>query len=297
MVAVPALAQTDLEKELGIRQSSSNLVVQFEPVRNEVQVNEAIRFRIKGNQTFYLYLFSINPELNRAVMLIPNDRHGNKYEGGTTYTVPNPNLEFYADEPGLEKVVMVASTRYLQMDKGLYDKSGPFMTASAQQGRAQVKELSVRAAREKAGKVSKEVNIRIQPSPMSEFSSQQAGSGSRTDDMVFVSCNQESYRIGDSVRVAFGASRSGWVHLYYVEPNGERSLLTRQQVETDTVNYIRARAESPAGRHALVAVYSKGRSLQGKELPENMGELAAKGLSLEEPEQPPYAVYRFQITR
>src|SRR6056297_1004208 len=77
LIGDQALAQSSSEKELGVRQADSGLKVSFEPVKQSFQVDESVRFRLRGNRSFYLYLFSINKEKNRAALLIPNDRHGN----------------------------------------------------------------------------------------------------------------------------------------------------------------------------------------------------------------------------
>lgn len=297
LIGSQALAQSSSEKELGVRRSDSGLKVTFEPVKQSYQVDESVRFRIKGNQTFYLYLFSINKEKNRAALLIPNDMHGNKYQGETTYLVPNKNLEFYSDQPGLEKVVMVASTKYLDLDKDRYTKAGPFRTMSQKQAETQLKTLRIRTAEDKTEKVVKEINLRIQPGPEAEFVGQTEQGRDEDSAMVFISCDQEAYHSGDLVRIAYGASESGWVYLYYVEPDGQKNLLTKKEVDKDKVNYVRARAERPFGKHALVAMFSDSKGMKDKDLPTEVSDLAAKGLSLVEPEQPPYAVYRFRIAR
>lgn len=87
---------------------------------SQYRVGERIRFRVRGNQPFFLYLLNVDPATGRAVTILPNRYQGKdriKYPAGQWNLVPNPQLEFYSDRPGVERIIMVASTRYLDVQR------------------------------------------------------------------------------------------------------------------------------------------------------------------------------------
>ena len=57
------------------------LRVALEPVQDSFSVDEPIRFRIRGNKTFFLYLFSIDDETGDATLILPTKegQEHNKY--------------------------------------------------------------------------------------------------------------------------------------------------------------------------------------------------------------------------
>ena len=69
--------------------------------------------------------------------------------------------------------------------------------------------------------------------------------------------NRQDYAIGDAIEAVFGAGQDGWIHLYVVEPNGRYSRLKSYAVKENQTYRAKAVAADPAGKHALVAVYSE----------------------------------------
>ena len=279
-------------KTLTLRRTDAPLKIEFEPLSPSFKVGESVRFRVKANKDFFLYLFSINREQGRAVLLIPSSmQEGNKYKADRTFVVPNPNLEFVADKPGSEEVVMVGSTRYLTLNTKGYKKSGDFFTATPEFAESQIKSLRIRTTDKEEQPVVKELSVRITGKPHTV-----SVPTIEAPPMAFISCDREAYRMGDRVRVAFGADRPGWVHVYVLEPDGKSALLKKQAVSGKEVYHMTAKAQSPMGSHALVAVFSETEAPDTtKSIPGLKGETETKGLSLVSEEQPPYAVYRFQI--
>ena len=80
----PVAAQEDADqKALQMRhtRADGDFKVYFQPVKAVYHVDEEIKFKIKGNRDFFLYLFSINTAEDRAVLLIPSYlQKGNKYK-------------------------------------------------------------------------------------------------------------------------------------------------------------------------------------------------------------------------
>ena len=282
-------------KTLTLRRTDAPLKIEFEPLSPSFKVGESVRFRVKANKDFFLYLFSINREQGRAVLLIPSGMQaGNKYKADRTFVVPNPSVEFVADKPGSEEVVMVGSTRYLNLSTDGYKKSGDFLTATPAFAESQIKSLRIRTTEKEEQPVVKELSVHITGKPRAVMVPRTAPS--EDGPMAFISCDREAYRMGDRVRVAFGADRPGWVHVYVLEPDGKSALLKKQAVSGKEVYHMTAKAQSSTGAHSLVAVFSETAEPDTtKSIPGLRGETATKGLSLVSPEQPPYAVYRFYI--
>jgi hypothetical protein len=298
------------EKGIGIRDRQKTFKVDFEPTKKSYKAGEAIRFRIKGNRDFFLYLFSINREQNRAVLLIPGARQtGNKYSANQAHMVPNPGLEFFADRPGVEQVVMVASTKYIPLQTARYNKSGDFFTATPDVADDQIKALRLRPRDpQESQRITYDLTLQISgssgavPVPRPGVVGRPGGGNSPPPaqgqrPIVFLSSDRDVYRLGERVQVVFGADQPGWIYLYTHEPGGKTVFLKKEQISGKGLHRLNARAERPAGEHALVAVFGKQGSQGPKEksVDDFLDRGESKGLRLETPETPPYAVLKFRI--
>ena len=278
---------------------SGELDVAFEPVKPVYSVGERIRFRVKGNQTFYLYLFSIDDQTNRGVVILPNRlQQYNKYRPGELYIVPEKDVEFYGDRPGRERIIMVASTEKLDVDWRQYSVSGDFWTGSAKEMDETVKTLRFRRrGDDDAGpdRVAHEVDLvimgeagaRRRPDPTPPPSLDPAPDAA----MAFVSTDRTEYRRGDTIAILFGADQEGTVTLYLEEPDGNRRELARQEVTGRDFYRLRARATAPSGRHRITAVYSDAEAAGAG----SKDGLQSKGLELIGGSARPHAVYYFDI--
>lgn len=292
-----AQEQSD-DKAIRIQEQSKGLKVTFQALKDTYKVGEAIRFKVRGNQRFYLYLFSINRLDQTSVLLLPNNKQkDNRYDANQTFTVPS-NVEFYADAPGTEEIVMVASIKHLNFDTSRYQKSGDFLLGDAQIVDDQLKALRIRTrAEETREPVIKQLQLTIIGQKVGDASIiPRSGNASDTGGkpIVFVSTDRTNYSLGDDVQVVFGADKPGWVHIYAIEPQGERSLLKRQEIAGDKIYRLAARAERPTGEHALVVVYSDSEQVPEKVITLLDQDASTKGLRLLE-EESPVAVYRFRI--
>lgn len=106
--------------------SGGALDVDIRTERDSYRVGDGIFFKVRGNKSFHLYLITADPETGRAIALLPNRYHTAgriKYPGdGRWRKVPNPGAEFYADEAGTDRIIMVASEKYLNVDDLLRDR-------------------------------------------------------------------------------------------------------------------------------------------------------------------------------
>ncbi len=103
------------------------LDVQINTEKNSYRPNEKIRFQVKSNKQVFIYLFNLDPATGKALLILPNriqSKHQIKYPGDNKWhLLPNEALEFYADRPGIERLLMVASEKYIDIDKKLQNMS------------------------------------------------------------------------------------------------------------------------------------------------------------------------------
>ncbi|MEW6267259.1 MAG: DUF4384 domain-containing protein [Thermodesulfobacteriota bacterium] len=281
--------------------SAGGLRVTFEPVKTVFQVNEPIKFKIKANKQFFLYLFSLDKQTNQGVLIMPNELYqGNMYQADAEFIAPPPNYEFFAQNPGLEKIIMVASTAWLELDHKKYTKSGGFFTGQAVDMEAEAKSLVVRGLKKDV--VSSEVDVVIVgsgPAPQAGSAAPpvQAPAGSPTPAAPFVSTDKIEYKVGDKLKITFGADKKGYVYLVLVEPDGTRQVLKKQEVSGENIYQVQGLATAPAGRQTLFAVYDESGELGDVDrlkLPV-AGEVKDKGILLLNEKERPYAAYGISV--
>lgn len=292
---------------IGMRDGGSvgrdgDFVVEFEPVKPVFNAGEPIRFKVMGNKTFYLYLFSIDEKANRGYVLLPNLRQQyNKYKANTEYNVPEKNIEFFSDNPGTEKIIMLASTKKLDVKMDKYTKAGNFMSSNASDVEQETKALRVRSRDQKAQRVSQELSLVIvgkaddaggnrddqrQPPPAAD----------RQDSVsTFISSDKTEYGVGDTIVISYGADKEGYIHLFSVEPDGKRTFLKTQKVTGKKFYQVRAKAAAPGGVHKLVAIYGKERNLKEGSADALNLEEAGKAVRLIDEGPDSYAVYTLTV--
>jgi hypothetical protein len=118
----PGVAQTPLEPA-GVRidrgSQTQTLQLSITGQRRQYRLEHPIEFSIRGNQDFYLWAYT-QDDTGQVVVLVPSaEQSGNRYKAGRTYRLPNPGLNFYADAPGPHEITLVASTRWLDLERSL----------------------------------------------------------------------------------------------------------------------------------------------------------------------------------
>lgn len=309
------------DKAVEVRDSASGLQVSIEPTKSSFRVGEPLQFRVQGNRRFHLYVYTIDPQTKRAVLVLPNARQRTAvYEPGKSQNVPGRTIEFVSDRPGTEKFVVLASAQPIDLKVEEFTKDGDFWTVDNDEWESQLEAKGIRIRDpdpapgsgggtaggggggggkvRNEGVVMRQLSVRIVGE---QRSSSDGGSvGDESPTAVFVSTARERYNTGDRVAIVYGADHEGWVRLYTIEPDGTRALLTTQRVDGRTLRRASARAESPAGRHALVAIYSPTEDFDDARLPGTGKDLVAdtsgKALTLEGDDTPlTYNVRRFWI--
>ena len=269
------------------------LRVTLEPVQDSFKVNEPIRFHVRGNKTFYLYLFSVDDK-GDATMILPKregQRH-NKYPADTTLPVPNEDApSFLSDEAGRERVVMVASAEYLAWKSSWFrDGADSYVDKAAFDEEFASKGIRIGAEKDD-DVVVKRLSVRVRG---------EDGKPERSTADLWLTTkgNRAEYAMGERIEAVFGAGTDGWVQMYVVQPSGKYARLKTYEVEKDKTYTMRAVAEDPVGKHAFVAVYTDGEpegDAWGQTRDKSVLDVAAKGVRLDDQPSGPMAVYRFRI--
>ncbi len=300
-------AQQAEHEQLVVRQVTQNLSVDMAPTKASFLPNEAIKFNIKGNNDFFLYVFAVDEKNGNVTMMLPNKfQTGNKYNANQAHRVPNATeMELFSDRPGTEKIVMLASTKYLAWDTKGYAEAGRYMSTEQERFDTQLEALNVRPVQ--SNKVSnnsemilREMMIKIDgevPAPANnslviQLSNQQAQlakpnkdnaqvivlSAQQPDDkkeepksetpVVFLSLDKSQYKAGNEAWVVYGADRPGHVHLILVDPKKKATEMAIQEVDGEQFYRLKAMTSKPKGKHKLIAAWTKDGKLDHKLIPE-----------------------------
>jgi len=300
MVLSLMMGSAEWSQAIEVRSGSGNadgdFKVMFEPVKPVYKTGERIQFRVRGSKTFYLYLFSVDTRENRGYVLLPNAlQQYHKYSAKKEYLVPEKNVEFYSEQPGTEKIIMLASTKKLDIRMEKYTKSGNFFTSEASEVEEEVKSLSIRSRKKKAQKVSTEISLVIIGEGERSRTAPPPQERAPRGISAFVSSDRTDYRAGDTMKISFGADKKGFVYLFSVEPDGRRTLLKKQAVSGREFYQVRAEAALPAGEHSLVVMYDEQGDLNknSAKLPDFSG--GTKEIRLIDDRPEAYAVYHLRI--
>ena len=97
--------------------TGSDLKASIRTAKPIYRVGEPISFLVKANQDFFLYIVSLDEYGQPLELLYPNVHEGGyRFTGRMTHRLPGRSWEFYADAPGVERVVVVASTTRIDLN-------------------------------------------------------------------------------------------------------------------------------------------------------------------------------------
>lgn len=253
-----ALSLTAILFSLGAPESAradDGFWVDFRPVKLSFKVGEKIRFKVRSNQTFYLYLFAFDDRSRQAYVLLPNKlQQYHKYRANREYIVPERKLEFFSEKPGYERVVMLASTKKLRL-RGNYKDAGSFLMGSIGAVEHEIKSLKIRSRKAKAAQVVKDLTVRIRGRSSHIKPGRIETPRPRAKTAAFVAADRAAYLHGSPMRITYGGNRSGRVRLYAVDPLGRVELLEERRLRARAYRTLDASATGPRGVHRLVAVH------------------------------------------
>ena len=266
------------------------LKVTFQPLKTEYQVGENIQFKFITNKPVYLYLFSIDNDGNKGIVLLPNpSQTDNHYpKPARFHLVPYTKFTLFANKEGVEHFQMVASTKKQDFDSSNLKAAGKVWVGSA--GDVQAKVLGIRR---KDQTVSLDLKVLVVPKsdPAPMPATQPSMPAANTDENIagtFIATSRQQYRVNEKIKMVYGADQKGIVILYLVTPGGKRQMLHQQDVDGNSIYSLTAMAKEPIGNHQLIAEYaSPGKSAE------------SKGLEMLSPTSlnRPQAVYNFEISR
>ena len=206
---------------------SNDLKVIFKPVKEEVSVGDLFMFEFNTTRDVYLYLFTMD-ENNKIGQVLLEDA---KYKATEEFVkIPaDSNITWKADEAGVEQFSLIASTKKLDNDWTDQDDSKGLFSDQIQ--------------------IQFEVKVSSpQQTPATEPSMTSA-------PVAFVSTARQTYRIGDTVKILYGADQTGTLTLYLEEPSGKREEVIQTNVDGEKVYKLTAKASAPPGEHKLIAEF------------------------------------------
>lgn len=96
--------------------AGDRLQVEFRAVKDIYTVGEPISFRLMTNRPAYVYLFSLGEEGEGLIPLFPNRyEQGNLLRSHKAVLLPGRRSTFRSEQPGVERVILVASERPLNL--------------------------------------------------------------------------------------------------------------------------------------------------------------------------------------
>jgi hypothetical protein len=238
------------------------LTLTVEPNKQHYTVGDTFSMNIQANQDFYLWVFSMNENAGRGRMLIPGlVQSRNKYRANLQYKVPvSGSYELFMDKPGLEKVIVVASTKWINVDVSTMQKNKYFYSSSYENLQGQLEGLRLRPSQGGNVRTGHTIVVTELSLPVSGAAAPiSVAPGFQTsgdDTVVFVSQNKDTYRLGEIATVAYGSNKSGWLSLYVQYPNGRTDFLKKEHVDGKKIYTLQADVVRPAGNQKLMAVFS-----------------------------------------
>jgi len=261
---------------IGSPRQQHPLTVDFKPSKPSFKVNESIKFTMKSNKKVFLFLFNIDYENNEAVMILPNHlqpANRNMYTAGKTFTVPNSNVEFFSDRQGLERIVVIASTKYpKEIAMKQYKKMGNFYLGSAKAVSSQLKRIQLREP-EIRSNTKEEIYIKEFDLPI--YAQHQSMIPSVPRDMSipsmiipstiisFITTDKSRYRQGEAVTIGYGSNQNGWINIYIKNAHGDYHKLTEQRVHANVMAYTKGQSNQ-RGQQDLVAIFSKNKGYKSQ---------------------------------
>lgn len=269
-----------------ITAEQGDLKVTFQPLKTEYRIGEKIQFKFIPNKSVYLYLFSIDQENNTGRVLLPNPlQTDNSYpKPNRFHLVPHTKFNLIADKEGVELFLMVASTQELELDTKNLKVDGNIWGGTADE--VQAKALSIRR---KSQTVSLDLKVLVVPqsNPNPAPAPQPQMPVANTDENiagVFIATSRQQYRVGENIKIVYGADQKGMVKLYLVEPDDKRRIFHEQEVDGSSIYTLMAIATEPIGKHQLIVEYRNSAKTQ-----------QSKGLEMLKSTS--QAVYHFEISQ
>lgn len=166
-VQVPGAFAEEDTKNIRVRESQQNagdaVQLSVTALKKQFKVGEAIQFKVKGDQDYYLYAYNLDPVSGESVLLMPNKKaKSNLFKAGKTYTLPK-GVEFFADESGSEHLVFIASKKKIDLNSANLQSVGDFSSGKTKdfEDVFTSKSIRVRDAQPGSGNGSASLTVKI----------------------------------------------------------------------------------------------------------------------------------------
>lgn len=234
-------------------------------------VNEPIKLKVKVNADAYLYISTRNKD-GESVLLSPAANGALIRVKAGNQTI-DPKL--IGDAAGTEELTVIASSA----DLGLAGLTAKTFDKQLQSKGIRIAGEVPRNKPPTGVSVSDPVKVKVKIANDDE-----AGNA---DGIALVSTDKRRYAVGDDVRIAYGVSKPGWVHLFVVYPDGNIDDVLKEKFDQAGVKTVTAEITEPAGRQSLVAVWTANGDLSAESMSaagfgKSTETTAAKGIKLRE---------------
>ena len=120
------------DKSVYVVPANTDLEINFRPTKNSFRVGESMRFEVSGNKPFYLYVYSVDKNTGKSVLLLPNKEDArNYYTANEVFSVPNPTVDFISDgRDGSELIKVVATTNSDDIGLSRFMSAGQFYSVN-----------------------------------------------------------------------------------------------------------------------------------------------------------------------
>lgn len=242
--------------------AGKRLAVDIKAAKSTYAVNERITFVVQANRDAYLYLYSVTPN-NKILQIFPNQHESNnKVRANQKVTFPD-KAKLSGDRPGKERFLLIATAAKLTMPTRESGEDYFEIDAKEMEGLRKSIVLEGPYGAAPAPAVEKE---RIQKEFEVLIKGEDAGfigdetTSAPTRPLVLVTTDKYRYRLNDKVTFGYAADTDGYLKVYQMSPDRKRTLVTEGSVEPGKVYRWDGRAAAPAGKYALVAVFTKNHS-------------------------------------
>ena len=271
-----------------------SLNVSFEPIKSVYKVGEPIYFRVTANKSFFLYILNIKENSNRAYVLLPNElQQMNRYIANRQYIVPNKNIEYYSENSGIEKVLMVASIKELPLQINKLKKSGIFPYGKFNNLKKRLRVFNKDPLDSESQVKFKEISLIIKGSSISNENNI-FNNNSQDHTGVFISSDRIEYNVNDLIKISFGADKAGFLSLYSFNPLGEITLIKKQPVSGRNFYQIFAEASYPIGQYKVCSIFTTYGQIDQYHIKLYLNK-DNTGIKLSEKDLMPYAIYSYIV--
>jgi hypothetical protein len=144
LAAAPASQSATKQIQLRDETSAPGVTLTVRQTKSTYHVNEPIRLRAKVDKTAFVYVYTRDADSKYLTLLYPARAEDNNRLTPNKWTILPPRQEFYGDEPGNEKLVVIASAKAIDVSARYFTEAGKFLRATPEAASAAFADKSIR---------------------------------------------------------------------------------------------------------------------------------------------------------